>query len=109
MCLAVPGRLCEWIERDSVFARAWIEFDAVRRECYMACVPEAEVGDYVIVHAGVAISRVDADAAQCILDEFRRLETHAEAEPSTIPEEPPAPGNPAQATGVPESRESHRR
>ncbi len=73
MCLAVPGQIIERLDRDSTFARASVEFDGVRRTCYMACVTDAEVGDYVIVHAGVAISKVDAAAAQRLLDDLLRL------------------------------------
>ena len=61
MCLAVPGKVVRWLDREPLFARAEIEFEGVRRVCHMACVPEAELGEFVIVHAGVAISRVDAD------------------------------------------------
>lgn len=73
MCLGVPGRLVEWLDRDPLLARAQIEFDGVRRVCHLACVPDAEVGDYVIVHAGVAISRIDAEAAERLLEELRSL------------------------------------
>jgi len=73
MCLAVPGRIVEWLDRSPTFARATVEFDGVRRTCHMACVTDAEQGDYVIVHAGVAISRVDAAEVQRLLDEFARL------------------------------------
>lgn len=73
MCLAVPGRVIEWRDRDPVFARALIEFAGIRRECQMACVPDAEVGEYVIVHAGIAISRIDAERAQQVLEDLQRL------------------------------------
>lgn len=73
MCLGVPGRVVEWLDRDPLLARAQIEFNGVRRVCHLACVPDAEVGDYVIVHAGVAISRIDPDAAERLLDELRSL------------------------------------
>ena len=73
MCLAVPGKIVEWLDRDPTFARASVEFDGVRRTCHMACVTDAEEGDYVLVHAGVAISKVDAGEARSILDEFARL------------------------------------
>ena len=69
MCLALPGRVVEWIDRDPLFARAQVEFAGVRRECHLACVPDAEVGDYVVVHAGIAISRIDAKAAERLLKE----------------------------------------
>ena len=81
MCLAVPGKVVRWLDREPLFARAEIEFEGVRRVCHMACVPEAELGEFVIVHAGVAISRVDADEAQLILDEHRNLSESSE-EPS---------------------------
>jgi hydrogenase expression/formation protein HypC len=74
MCLGVPGRVQLWLDRDPLFARANIEFEGVARECHMACVPEAEVGDYVIVHAGVAICLVDEAEARRIFDELERLD-----------------------------------
>lgn len=73
MCLGVPGQVVQWIDRDPTFARARVEFDGVGRECHMACVLEAEVGDYVIVHAGIAICKLDADEADRVLAELRRL------------------------------------
>jgi hydrogenase expression/formation protein HypC len=73
MCLAVPGKIVKWLDRDPTFARAQVEFDGVRRVCSMACVADAEEGDYVIVHAGLAISRIDAGAASRLLDDLSRL------------------------------------
>jgi hydrogenase expression/formation protein HypC len=64
----------EWIDRDPTFARAQVEFDGIRRECHMACVLDADVGDYVIVHAGIAICKLDADEADRVLSELRRLD-----------------------------------
>lgn len=74
MCLAVPGKIIRWIDRDPTFAQAEVEFDGIRRICHMACVADAEVGDFVIVHAGLAISRVDPVEAARVLDEVQRLE-----------------------------------
>jgi hydrogenase expression/formation protein HypC len=71
MCLAIPGRVVAWIDRDPLFASAEVEFEGIRRRCHMACVPEVEPGDYVIVHAGIAISRVDEAAAHQALAELR--------------------------------------
>jgi hydrogenase expression/formation protein HypC len=73
MCLAIPGLVVRWIQREDTFAQAEIEFDGVRRICQMACVTEAEVGDYVIVHAGIAISRIDSEEAQRVFDELSSL------------------------------------
>ena len=73
MCLGVPGKVVRWIERTGVLARAEVEFDGIRRSVHMACATEAAVGDFVIVHAGVAISRVDPLEAQRVFDELARL------------------------------------
>ena len=74
MCLGVPGKVISWIDHDETFARAEVEFDGVRRECHMACVPAAKVGDYVIVHAGIAICQVDSSEAERVLEELKQLE-----------------------------------
>ena len=71
MCLAVPGRVLQWIDRDPVFASAKIEFAGVSRVCSMACVPLAEIGDYVVVHAGIALSRIDQVAARQALRDLQ--------------------------------------
>jgi hydrogenase expression/formation protein HypC len=71
MCLGVPGRVAEWLESAGGLACAVVEFGGVRRSVCMACVPEAAVGDYVIVHAGVAIARLDAAEAERVLVELQ--------------------------------------
>lgn len=73
MCLGIPGKVVRWIEREALFARAEVEFDGIRRVCNMACVTEAAEGDYVIVHAGIAISRVDPEEARRVFDELAAL------------------------------------
>jgi hydrogenase expression/formation protein HypC len=73
MCLAVPGKLLRWIDRDPILAVAEIEFGGVSRACHMACVPTAREGDYVIVHAGIAISVIDAVQADRLLQELAAL------------------------------------
>lgn len=78
MCLAIPGEVKRWLERESPFCQAEVEFLGVRRVCNLSCVPEAEVGDYVIVHAGVAISVVDTGEATKLLTALTRAEVEAE-------------------------------
>ena len=80
MCLAVPGRVVRWLNRDPTFAQAEIEFEGVRRICHMACVAEAEEGDYVIVHAGVAITRLNEEEARRTLSDLARLSELSELE-----------------------------
>ena len=68
MCLAVPGRVVEIMdEGDIAFRRAKVDFGGIRKEINLAYTPEAEVGKYVLVHVGFAISKVDADEAHRIL------------------------------------------
>jgi len=63
MCLAVPGRILDAEERDgSRVAR--VQFGGIVRQAYLNFVPEAQVGDYVMVHVGFAISRVDREEAE---------------------------------------------
>jgi hydrogenase expression/formation protein HypC len=49
------------------FTAGVVEFAGVHRQVSLACVPEAKKGDYVLVHAGIAISRIDADEAAKVL------------------------------------------
>jgi hydrogenase expression/formation protein HypC len=74
MCLGIPGKVVEWLDRDPVMGRALVEFDGVRRACHMACVPDAREGDYVIVHAGLAISSVDPAEAQRMFQLLAQLQ-----------------------------------
>jgi hydrogenase expression/formation protein HypC len=79
MCLAVPGKVAQWIDRASPFARARVEFGGLGREVSMQCVPDAAVGDYVLVHAGIAISRVDPHEAERLLATLAELDLEDEA------------------------------
>lgn len=64
MCLGVPGQIVEIIEDASAIARMGkVDFGGVVREICLAYTPEAQVGDYVIVHAGFAISLVEEEEA----------------------------------------------
>lgn len=74
MCLGIPGKIIKWIERDPIFSLAVVEFDGISREVHMACVPTADEGDYVIVHAGVAICEIDAEGAARVLEELEQLD-----------------------------------
>jgi len=66
MCLAIPMVLVERNEYEGV-----AEVDGVRRQISVMFLPEVEVGDYVLVHAGYAIGQVDADEAAKTLELLR--------------------------------------
>jgi hydrogenase expression/formation protein HypC len=74
MCLAVPGKVVNWIDREPPFAMAVVEFGGVRRQISLACVPGAEVGDFVLAHAGIAISKIDAEEADRVLKALEELD-----------------------------------
>lgn len=71
MCLAIPGQVID-IGGDEL-RTATVSFGGARKAVSLALVPEAAVGDYVIVHAGFAISRLDEAAAQRTLEELSAL------------------------------------
>ena len=72
MCLAVPGRLVEIVDGGDISLRVGkVDFGGIRKEISLAYVPEAEVGKYVLVHVGFAISVIDEDEAQRV---FKYLE-----------------------------------
>ncbi|WP_347258683.1 HypC/HybG/HupF family hydrogenase formation chaperone [Methylocaldum sp.] len=75
MCLAVPGQILSIEQADDPLLRSGrVDFGGVVKVVNLAYVPEAEVGDYVIVHAGFAISRLDEAEAQAVLKEIAALE-----------------------------------
>jgi hydrogenase expression/formation protein HypC len=73
MCLGIPGKICQISEGLVGFPVGLVDFDGVSREVGLAFVPEAAVGDYVIVHAGYAISKVDEQEAKETLSLLRQL------------------------------------
>ena len=86
MCLAIPGRVVRWIDRDPIGALAEIEFGGITRPCHMACVLDASLGDYVVVHAGVAIAIIDILAAEQTLADLESLPRNADDWPDDEPE-----------------------
>lgn len=77
MCLAIPGLLEIITDTDPLTRSGRVRFGGIVKEVNLACVPEAKEGDYVIVHVGLAISRVDEQEAQRVfayLDEIGAIE-----------------------------------
>ena len=63
MCLGIPGKLVETHQQDDL-PMGKVEFGGILKEVCLAYTPEAQVGDYVLVHVGFAISRIDEAEAQ---------------------------------------------
>jgi len=72
MCLAVPGRIESIIEgigdNDPVFRTGKVSFGGILKAVNLACVPQAQIGDYVLTHAGLAINVIDEEEARRTLD-----------------------------------------
>ncbi len=65
MCLAIPGKILSIeMQADSPVKTAKVSFGGIVKEASLEIVPEAEVGDYVLVHVGVAISKVNVEEAE---------------------------------------------
>jgi hydrogenase expression/formation protein HypC len=73
MCLAVPGKLLS-ISGDEPLARMGrVSFGGIVKEVSLAYVPDVQIGDYVIVHVGFALSRVDEDEAQRVFEYLEQM------------------------------------
>jgi len=74
MCLSIPGKLVQITEQlDEIFRVGKVSFDGIIKEVNLTMVPEAKVGDYVMVHVGAAISIVDEDEAKKTFELLKQL------------------------------------
>lgn len=71
MCLGIPGRILRVDEGE--LRSGSVAFGGIAKSVCLACVPEASVGDYVIVHAGFAIARIDEKEAERTLSLLNAL------------------------------------
>jgi hydrogenase expression/formation protein HypC len=76
MCLGIPGRVVTIFEEEGV-RMGKVDFNGVSRNVCLAYLPEVREGEYVIVHAGFAISQVDEAEAQQTLALLQEMETTA--------------------------------
>lgn len=72
MCLGIPGKVIEIYNRDSL-PMGKVEFGGIVKETCLAYVPEVQVGDFVIVHVGFAISRIDEAEANEIFSYLQQI------------------------------------
>lgn len=80
MCLAVPGKVVSMEGVDPLLRTGKIDFGGVFKQASLAYVPEVKVGDYVIVHAGFALSILDEEEAHRTLDYLRQIDELNELE-----------------------------
>jgi hydrogenase expression/formation protein HypC len=72
MCLAVPGRVLSIAEIDETLM-AEVDFGGVRKQVCLQYIPDVQVDEYVVVHVGFAIQRLDEQSARETLADFERL------------------------------------
>ncbi|HTV61904.1 MAG TPA: HypC/HybG/HupF family hydrogenase formation chaperone [Verrucomicrobiae bacterium] len=83
MCLAVPGKILSVSGQDPLERVARIDYGGIVKDASLACVSEAVVGDYVIVHAGFALTRLDENEARKIFDYLKNMEELGDLQEST--------------------------
>lgn len=89
MCLGVPGKIVDIYEAGGL-RMGKVDFGGVTREACLAYVPEAEVGDYTVIHVGFAISRLSEQEARESLDILREMvNLEEEIEPEKLLGEAP--------------------
>ena len=80
MCLGIPGKIVNITGGDAGLMMGKVSFGGVLKDVCLAYVPEAQVGDYVVVHAGFAISRLDETEAAEVLDLLEQVAAAGETE-----------------------------
>jgi hydrogenase expression/formation protein HypC len=85
MCLAIPGKVVETYDQGGMHM-ARVQFGGVVREACLEYVPETQVGEYVLVHVGFAISRVDEEEAHRTYEALAELDQLTELEAPVVEE-----------------------
>lgn len=80
MCLAVPGKVLSIEGAESILRTGKVQFGGIVKEVHLAYLPEAKVGDYVIVHVGFAISIVDEKEATRVFEYLKEMDALRESE-----------------------------
>lgn len=74
MCLAIPGKILSIIPKtDETFRMGKVSFGGITKEVNLSMVPDAMVNDYVLVHVGVAISRIDEEEAKLTFEYLKQI------------------------------------
>ncbi|MGB6366463.1 MAG: HypC/HybG/HupF family hydrogenase formation chaperone [Thermoanaerobaculia bacterium] len=92
MCLGVPGKVVEVMEDPLGMTMGRVSFSGITKEVCLAYTPDAEVGDFVVVHVGFAISKIDEEEAKQV---FAYLEEMGEVAELEVPQ--PSSDTPTEA------------
>ena len=80
MCLAIPGKILDITDDEPFMRSGRVGFNGIKKKVSLAFVPDARVGDYVLVHAGLAISVINEDEAQRVFDHLQQIDELGRAE-----------------------------
>ena len=97
MCLGIPGKVLEIHSPDGGVPMGKVEFGGITRDICLAYLPDVVVGDYVLVHVGFAISKIDEEEAQEIfsyIEQIGELSETGEASDALPPAEQEGKGAP---------------
>ncbi len=83
MCLAVPGKVIEIQEHPLGMTMGKVSFGGITKEVCLAYTPDVQIGEYVIVHVGFALNKIDEEEANQVFEYLRQMEELAELE--TLP------------------------
>lgn len=74
MCLSIPGKLIEIVaELDPTFRIGKVDFDGIKKEVNLAMVPQAKIGDFILVHVGAAISIINEQEAKETFELIKKM------------------------------------
>ena len=90
MCLAIPGKVLE-IDRSAQPVMGTVSFGGIQKRVCVEWIPDLNVGDYVIVHVGFALSKVDEKEALETIAMFKEMDELESEEPGDGPEDPAGP------------------
>jgi len=74
MCLAIPGKIVSIEEADATFRTGRVDFAGIIKSISLSYVPEAKIGDYVLVHVGFALSVIDEAEAKQVFEYLSRMD-----------------------------------
>jgi hydrogenase expression/formation protein HypC len=73
MCLGIPGQVVELLNSDSLMSEAIVNFGGLKKKVNVSCISELKIGEYVVVHAGVAIQKMNESEAAKLIDLLNEL------------------------------------
>lgn len=94
MCLAIPGKVLSAFNQNGM-RMAKVQFGGIVREACLEYVPETQIGDYVLVHVGFALSKVDETEAARTYQALERMQQLTELDVPDVPDQPSPRANAA--------------